>query len=431
MKGNKNKKNYLFDGINRGIERGFNRRINNGACKSSYGIFSRRAVIYLLVLYSGNAFSAAASDEALLEQYKQLLMEQQKQFEIQKKMLTQQGQQIDELKSRLDAMSQTPPRRNLPSGPVGQKPPQTPEEVSPPEIARLSDNVGGVLTKKGKLILEPAIEYSYNSKNRVFLDAFTFLPALAVGLIDLREVKRHGTFASLTTRYGMTERLELEFKLPYVYRSDSQRSRPVSVGVGDDEIFNASGHGIGDLEFSARYQLNNGNDGWPIFIGNVTVTLPTGTSPYDVEYVLSTPGAVFPTELPTGSGYLSIQPSITALYPTDPGVFFGNLSYSYNAETDESVGKVNPGDTIGMSFGLGFSLNERSSFSLGYSHKHVFETQVDGDNLKGSVLDIGQLSIGYAFRLSEKTNVNLSLGLGTTEDAQDVRLSLRVPMSIL
>lgn len=406
----------------------------NYLCRNSYKAASRRAVISLIILYSGNALSVSGvSDEAILKQYKQLLEEQQKEFEKQRKILAQQGEKINELKSRLDAISQNQnqTQRSLPSGPVGKKPPKSTKELSPPEIARLSDNVGGVLTKKGKLILEPSIEYSYTGNNRVFLDAFTFLPALAVGLIDLREIKRHSTFASLTTRYGMTDRLELEFKVPYVYRSDSQRSRPVSIGVGDDEIFNASGDGIGDVEFAARYQLNNGNDGWPIFIGNLMVTLPTGTSPFDVEFVQSTPGAVFPTELPTGSGYVSIQPSITALYPTDPGVFFGNISYSFNVETDENVGTVNPGDTLGMSFGLGFALNERSSFSLGYSHKHVFESEIDDINVKGSVLDIGQLSIGYSFRLSPKTNINLSLGIGTTEDAQDVRLSLRVPMSIL
>lgn len=399
--------------------------------KNNYKTATRRIITYLIVLYSGNAFSISAiSDEATLEKYKKLLVEQQKEFETQRKILARQGQEINELKTRLDAISQTSSRSSLPSGPVGYMPPKS-KESSVPELPRLSDTVGGVLTKKGKLILEPSIEYSYTANNRVFLDAFTFLPALAVGLIDLREIKRHSTFAILTTRYGMTDRLELEFKLPYVYRSDSQRSRPVSIGVGDDEIFNASGDGIGDLEFAARYQLNNGNDGWPIFIGNLMVTLPTGTSPFDVEFVQSTPGAVYPTELPTGSGYISIQPSITALYPTDPGVFFGNVSYSFNAETDESVGTVNPGDTIGMSFGLGFSLNERSSFSMGYSHKHVFESKIDDMNVKGSVLDIGQLSIGYSFRLSPKTNINLSLGIGTTEDAQDVRLSLRVPMSIL
>ncbi|WP_211224929.1 transporter [Neptunomonas japonica] len=418
----------------------------NDIKKVSRQFFPCGAIFYTLVLYSGDVFSEVSiSNEAILKQYQQLVAEQQREFEKQREIIARQGNEIDKLKSRLDTISNkvapkpsakrqyqiASQQRNLPSSPVGQRPPKRVKDTTPPEIPRLSNTVGGVLTKKGKLILEPSIEYSYNSNNRVFLDAFTFLPALAVGLIDLREIKRHSTIASLTARYGMTDRLELEFKLPYVYRSDSQRSRPVSIGVGEDEIFDASGGGIGDLEFAARYQLNNGNDGWPIFVGNLLVTMPTGTSPFEVEYVQSTAGAEFPTELPTGSGYISIQPSLTALYPTDPGVFFGNLSYSYNAETDESIGTVDPGDTLGMSFGLGFSLNEHSSFSLGYSHKHVFESKIDDMSVKGSVLDIGQLSIGYSLKLSPEKNINLSLGIGTTEDAQDVRLSLRVPMSIL
>ncbi|SIS68991.1 transporter [Neptunomonas antarctica] len=413
-------------------------------------IINRKRIFFLFVLYSSNALSEVTmSEDLMLKQYQQLLNQQSIEFEKQRMLISEQGKEIEKLKSRLDGISkrsitqssgsnqksvtatQSPSSSGLPSKPVGQEPPKVAKKTTPPEMPRLSDTVGGVLTKKGKVILEPSIEYSYNGNNRVFLDAFTFLPALAVGLIDLREIKRHSTIVSLAARYGATERLELEFRVPYVYRSDSQRSRPISIGVGEDEIFNASGSDIGDLEFAARYQLNNGSGGWPIFVGNIVATIPTGSSPFDVEYVQSTPGAEFPTELPTGAGYFSIQPSITALYPTDPGVFFGNISYSYNAETDERVGKVNPGDTIGVSFGLGFALNERSSFNVGYSHKHVFESKIEDMNVNGSVLDIGQLSIGYSFRLSAKTNINLSLGIGTTDDAQDVRLNLRVPMAFM
>jgi hypothetical protein len=66
------------------------------------------------------------------------------------------------------------------------------------------------------------------------------------------------------------------------------------VSVGEDEIFNASGGDKGDLEFALCYQLNNSNEGWPIFVGNILATIPTGSSPFDVEFVQSTPGAEFP-----------------------------------------------------------------------------------------------------------------------------------------
>jgi hypothetical protein len=48
----------------------------------------------------------------------------------------------------------------------------------------------GILTSKGKLVLEPSIAYSYSSSNRVALVGYTVIPALLIGLVDVREVKR-------------------------------------------------------------------------------------------------------------------------------------------------------------------------------------------------------------------------------------------------
>jgi hypothetical protein len=423
----------------------------------------RNLIIIGCIAFGGSSNAETDSQHYLLEQYKKLIAEQQKEFRIQRQIIAEQGKELERLKARLDTLSNqananTPPPvktassrpqvvaandlpnkkreqtkspAQLPSKPVGQAPPGAVEKPRPPEIPRLSDTVGGVLTRKGNIVAEPTLEYAYTSNNRVFLDAFTFLPAIAIGLIDLREIKRHSFIGSLGARYGVTDRLELELRVPYVYRSDSQRSRPISIGAGVDETFNATGNDIGDIEFAGRYQLNSGIGGWPIFVGNIVATMPTGKSPFDIEFVQAqgVPGAIFPTELPTGAGFMSIQPSITALYPTDPAVFFGNLSYSYNVETSENVGKVNPGDTLGMSFGMGFGLNERSSFSLGYSHKHVINSEINGETINGSELDIGQLLVGYSFKYSPRTTFNLSLGIGTTEDAQDVRLNFRLPMT--
>jgi hypothetical protein len=97
--------------------------------------------------------------------------------------------------------------------------------------------------------------------------------------------------------------------------------------------------------------------------------------------------------------------------------------------TDEEVGKFDPGDNVGFSFGLGLALNKRTSLSLSYSHKHVLKSTIDGDEINGSELDIGQLIVGYSFRYSQQTNVSLSVGIGTTDDAPDLRLTLRFPMN--
>jgi len=417
-------------------------------------------VFICCVSFFNGSYAETGNQDNTLAEYKKLLAEQQKEFQIQRQIIAEQGKELDRLKSRLDSLTnqtsenkQAPVKQTsskpqvvatasnnkgasaspkpLPSKPVGQAPPAATEKKRPPEIPRISESVGGVLTRKGNIVVEPSMKYAYTSNNRVFLDAFTFIPAVAIGLIDLRAVKRHSLIGTLGARYGLTDRLELEFRAPYVYRTDSQRSRPVAIGAGIDETFEATGNDIGDLEFAGRYQLNDGSGGWPIFVGNIIGTVPTGKSPFEVDFVQAqgVPGATFPTELPTGSGYFSIQPSITALYPTDPAVFFGNLSYNFNAETSTRIGDVDPGDAIGLNFGLGFGINERSSFSLGYSHKHVFDSQVDGNTIDGSTLDIGELLLGYSFKYSPKTTLNLSVSIGATEDAQDASLNFRVPMT--
>lgn len=391
-----------------------------------------------------------------IEQYRQLLLEQEKKLEQQRQVLGEQTKELERLKKQFEQLSkqsgtpQSPvvstkedkPRTvaaQVPSGPVGQAPPKPTEPERPPEMPRLSETVGGVLTRKGKYVIEPSLSYAFSDDNRVYVDAFTFLPAIVIGLTDIRQVKRHSFFGSLGLRYGLTERLEVEARVPYAYRADIQRARPFSTGVASDQIFNADGHGLGDIEFAARYQLTNGTGGWPILVGNLLTTLPTGKSPFrlktlDVTQIdpnnPSEPLSFrFPLEVPTGSGFFTFQPSITALYPTDPAVFFGSLSYTYTMPTKESFGRVDAGDGVGITFGMGFTVNNRTSFNLGYSHQHFFNTRVAGDRIGGSALDIGQFLLGYSYRYSLRTNVNLSVGIGATDNAQDARLNLRVPMT--
>ncbi len=67
--------------------------------------------------------------------------------------------------------------------PVG-KPPE--RETRPPEIAPIFDQPG-VLTGAGKLIVEPGFQYGYSSNNRVALVGFTVIPAILIGLLDVRE----------------------------------------------------------------------------------------------------------------------------------------------------------------------------------------------------------------------------------------------------
>src|SRR5690606_24927516 len=99
-----------------------------------------------------------------------------------------------------------------------------------------------------QLVLEPSFQYAYSSSNRVALVGYTIIPALLIGLIDVREVKRNTLTAALTARYGLTSRFEIEGKVPYVYRSDATISREYALGSAQDKVFDTSGKALGDIE---------------------------------------------------------------------------------------------------------------------------------------------------------------------------------------
>ncbi len=343
----------------------------------------------------------------------------------------------------------------------GSAPPPSPQPINggnavgrPPEQASRAPQVApifetpGVLTPRSKLVFEPSVQYGYSSSNRVALVGYTVIPALLIGLLDVREVKRNTTTAAATFRYGFSNRLELEAKVPYVYRSDSTVSRELFTGTATERAFDTSGKAIGDVELSARYQLNDGGIDKPYFIGGLRYKSRTGRDPFEVVTDCQTrcvgenvTGTGLPLDLPTGSGFHSLQPSLTWLMPSDPAIFFGSFSYTHNFKRGniyrtvlngerEYLGDVKPGDVFGFNFGMGLALNERASFSIGYDHNSVARTKQGGQVVPGSVrMQLGTLLLGYSYRLTDKRTLNVSVGAGLTRDTPDVTLMVRMPFS--
>lgn len=304
----------------------------------------------------------------------------------------------------------------------------------------------GVLTPKGKVVVEPALQFSYSSSNRVALVGYTIIPALLIGLVDVREVKRNTVTAVFSGRTGLTNRLEVDLKVPYVYRSDSTVSREIFTGTAVENVFATSGKDIGDAELGLRYQLNNGGPDRAYYVGSLRFKSRTGRDPFSVVTDCTrrcvgpnASGTGLPLELPTGSGFYSVQPGLTWLFPSDPAVFFGSVSYLHNFKRSdlsrtvlggekEFLGEVKPGDIIGFNFGMGLGLNEKASLSLGYDHSSIGRTKQNGLAVPGSVrTQLGTLLLGYSYRLSERRSLNVSVGAGLTRDTPDVSLTIRVP----
>jgi hypothetical protein len=337
----------------------------------------------------------------------------------------------------------------LPPGQVGEEQKAEREQAqksSIPELPRISPEVGGVLTPKGRFVMEPSLRYLHSTVNRVSIEGLTILPALLVGVIDVIESDRDTFSASLTSRYGITSRLEAELNVPYLWRSDSTRTRKFLDSASEESSISADGNGIGDVEVGLRYQFNRGRNGWPYFTGNLRVKSDTGTGPFELATKSSLGDAQLLSELPTGSGFWSVNPSMTIIYPSDPVVFFGNVGYLWTQEDDKGsrvelvdgeeitlgFGKVDPGDAVRLNFGMGLGLNERASMSLSYSLDSFSETTIENsatNKVAGSDVTVGRLLLGFSLRTPKGTPLNLAIGIGATDDAPDTDVSFRMPIN--
>src|SRR5450830_919070 len=308
---------------------------------------------------------------------------------------------------------------------VGTPPPQ---DGRPPAVAPIFEQPG-VLTPRGKLVLEPSLQFGYSSSNRVVLVGYTIIPALLIGLVDVREVKRNTSTVALTGRYGLSSRAELELKVPYVYRSDSTVSREIFTGTGVDRVFDTSGRGVGDAELGIRYQLNDGGADRPYYVAGLRFKSRTGNDPFEVVTDCAhrcvgpnASGTGLPLNLPTGSGFYALQPSLTWLFSSDPAILFGSVSYLHNFKRNnvsrrvldgelEPLGTIAPGGVFGFNFGLGLALNERALISFGYDHSSIARTRQNGTPVAGSVrTQLGTLLMGFSYRVNDKRTVNVSVG---------------------
>ena len=427
----------------------------------------------VLASVSSSVHAAETGDlRQALEAERMNLAQQRQRLDEQTRQLQEQQRRLDALESALLATMRgtgagagagaegAPPSPPIASQRAGQPAGvetvgEAPTEERAPQIAVLGDQ-GGIITRAGQLTIEPSVEYAHADRNRVLFRGIEVVEAVLVGVFDINESRQDAVTAGLAVRYGLSSRLEVTARLPYVYRTDRSVLAPIpgsenppGSGAGTRESL-AEGDGIGDVEASVRYQLNRGRGGWPFLIGGLQVIAPTGSDPFDIERTAV--GA--PRDTATGSGFWGVSPSLTALMPSEPAVFFGTLGYTRNfgRNIDTRIGSsqldyAKPGDSLSAALGFGVSLNERASFNLGYGHSWAFGTrtvsrveQSGGPgqpptlsapiSMTSRDLQIGRYMFGVSYRVGPTTTLNWAVEIGATDDATDVRTVLRVPFSM-
>lgn len=401
----------------------------------------------------------ALAQSASIETLSAELAEARAQIEQQKRTLADQETRLRALEARIQSVSATlaaapPPAQAgtqvaantaAPRTPNGvEQVGEAPAQIEMPQVAVLGDQ-GSIVTRAGQFTAEASLEYARADRNRTLFRGIEIAEAVLIGIFDLNESRQDVLSATAGLRYGITDRFEVGVRLPYVYRADTSILTPIVTGgmTPATRDLSSKGDGIGDLELSMRYQLLSARAGRPFLIANLQVVAPTGKSPFEVPR--DSEGRQL--DAATGAGFWSVAPSVTAILPSDPAVLFGTLGYTRNFADDVNteippvrISRVDPGDALNGSFGLGVSLNQRTSFNLGYAHSWVFGTQTTTQIINPGPMDpgpvtrtsrdlqLGRFLFGVTYRLNNRANLNWAFEIGATDDATDLRTVLRIPI---
>src|SRR5207249_3732535 len=115
---------------------------------------------------------------------------------------------------------------------------------------------------------------------------------------------------ALTARYGLLTDVQGEVRVPYVFQWDDRT-------LADGTTRAASDSGIGDIEVAGQYQAFRERGALPDILLGFRWKSPTGKGPFGLAS----------DELPLGTGYHSLRPTIVLAKSSDPAVLFGNLGY--------------------------------------------------------------------------------------------------------
>ena len=304
--------------------------------------------------------------------------------------------------------------------------PERPKSEKP--IDQLSLSRGAILLPKGMLQVEPFADYTRISSDRVAINGFSVFEAIVVGTIRVDRVFRDIYTTGVNVRYGLLNRLQLEARVPYVYRQDRELTGIGTTQEADRTIHHAD---IGDVEGSLVYQAVIGTDVLPDVLLRLKGRVPTGTDSFEVPTTIGQGGEVRLLKTPTGNGFYTVAPGIQMVWRTDPVVYYvgGNLLMNLERNVGGAVGIVTPGNTTEFFFGLNLSVSERVSLNMTFYDSWTDNTRQNGRRIAGTSFNSGLLLLGTALSLNPTTTLLVTGGIGITKESPDFQLVVSLPLT--
>lgn len=346
-----------------------------------------------------------------------------------------------------------PPRRTVQQQPPQQPPAKAPQPTTPTptttqDPAKKDDTTdpatratgekptdqllveaGAVLLPAGRLQIEPSLDYSRFSGDRIAIFGLALFNAIVIGTIRVDDLQRDVLTAQLRGRYGITNRLQADITIPFVYRRDEEL-----LGVATNNVFqhNTTGYGLGDIEAGLSYQPIV-ERGWiPGTLIRVFGRFPTGESAFDIPTEIVGPQGIDErlVRAPTGNGFFGAGATVTFVYSADPVAFFFGGGYTANLpNTFNRGGRINPGDSYNFFAGMNVALNERVSLNLSFINEKTLSSKSNGVKVPGSSFNDARVTLGASIGLNRRITMLFSASVGLTEQSPDFSFVIAVPIT--
>jgi hypothetical protein len=299
---------------------------------------------------------------------------------------------------------------------------------------------GGALLPSWRFVVEPSFEYDHFSSQVVSISGFTIFEAILIGRVSVDKVKRDIFIPAMTFRLGMKSS-EINVRIPYMFRRDKLIAPRSGAGTAELVEKNFSDNDLGDIEAYFYHQLIREGQ-WRRWVPDVIVRLggkfPTGKDPYGLERQFFPEfGTIMATEFPTGTGHWGLSIGSTFIKSIDPAVVFFNWSYFINFERDVGVtgsppadfGTIDLGNAFEYNIGLVLALQERLSMNFSYNQRTANRTTRNGVPLTDTGYNAISFKIGATYVISPIYTLDFVVGLGLSDDAPDVSVLARFPIS--
>lgn len=271
------------------------------------------------------------------------------------------------------------------------------------------------LIKRGKIAANYELNYSYVGQERINAD----ISSGQLTLFEINNDSAHQITNTISVDYGVRDNLTASVSLPLVSK------------YSENPSFDGFSHSLGDIGVGARFQPFEARRGRPNLTLTSNLRLPTGKSPFKVDAN---------QDLATGSGVPSLSAGVNVNHIVDPVALFGSLNFTYSGAAKDLaqirgsrvLTRVEPGPSIGFGLGFAYALSYGISTSISIQESISRGTKLyfrDGSSAKTKTQTSGMLNLGIGYRVSPKTTLNITAGIGLTNDSPDFTLGISMPLS--